>query len=129
MSTDLCVCGSGKAFVRCCFPFIHGKKYPPTPEKLMRSRFSAYSLGGYGKYLLLTWLPEMSAGMSEVALSQRDTQWQTLRVIESYQQGDQAVVIFDADYVDDQDVIQTYHEKSNFVRVNKRWLYAGIAVE
>ncbi|MGS2716676.1 YchJ family protein [Eionea flava] len=129
MSTDLCVCCSGKVFSHCCMPFLTGKKYPPTPEKLMRSRFSAYALGGYGEYLLLSWLPALTVSLHAIDLSRRDTEWQSLRVVQAQQAGEQATVIFDADFVDAQGVLQTYHEQSQFVRVNKRWLYAGIAVE
>lgn len=112
----------------------------------MRSRFSAYALGGYGHYLLSSWLPELTQSLSAVDLSVKDTHWETLRVISSQQKGDKAIVVFAADYLE-KDIaevrvtkndadrakkdskIHTYHEQSLFLRNNGRWFYAGIAVE
>jgi SEC-C motif domain protein len=37
-----CPCGSLKNYTDCCEPFITGKSVAPTPEALMRSRYSAY---------------------------------------------------------------------------------------
>ena len=39
-----CPCGSGQAFKECCQRF-HDGELPDTPEKLMRSRYSAYVKG------------------------------------------------------------------------------------
>lgn len=43
-----CPCGSGQAFKDCCQRY-HGGELPETPEKLMRSRFSAYVKGARSK--------------------------------------------------------------------------------
>ncbi len=39
-----CPCGSGQAFKECCQRY-HDGELPETPEKLMRSRYSAYVKG------------------------------------------------------------------------------------
>lgn len=39
-----CACGSGRAFESCCQPYINGAP-APTAEALMRSRYTAMSLG------------------------------------------------------------------------------------
>ncbi|MEO0565894.1 MAG: YchJ family metal-binding protein, partial [Chloroflexota bacterium] len=39
-----CPCGSGRAYKACCRPYHQGKN-PPTPEALMRARYSAYAAG------------------------------------------------------------------------------------
>lgn len=39
----LCPCTSKLTFSACCEPYLTGRKVPETPEKLMRSRFSAYA--------------------------------------------------------------------------------------
>ncbi|HSG62441.1 MAG TPA: SEC-C metal-binding domain-containing protein, partial [Pseudomonadales bacterium] len=49
---NLCPCGSNKPFAKCCDRFLSGAQHAKTPEQLMRSRFSAFFLGGYGQYLL-----------------------------------------------------------------------------
>ena len=40
----LCPCDSQKNYLSCCEPFITGKQSCTTPEALMRSRYSAYTL-------------------------------------------------------------------------------------
>lgn len=58
MRKDKCYCGSNKSFATCCQAFINSDDlqpaYPPTPEKLMRSRFSAYVIGN-GQYIYDTY--------------------------------------------------------------------------
>lgn len=49
-----CPCGSGRAFAECCGPFLSGAAAAPTPEALMRSRYTAYALGD-DAYVLSTW--------------------------------------------------------------------------
>ena len=52
-SPALCPCGGG-SFASCCGPFLAGESIPPTAEQLMRSRYSAYTLGDEA-YLRATW--------------------------------------------------------------------------
>jgi len=54
-----CPCDSGKTYADCCGPWHAGLVqgvHAPTPEALMRSRYSAYGLGLID-YLLATWHP------------------------------------------------------------------------
>jgi SEC-C motif domain protein len=37
-----CACGSNRPYATCCAPFHRGEREAPTPEALMRSRYSAY---------------------------------------------------------------------------------------
>ncbi|MDX2463868.1 MAG: YchJ family metal-binding protein, partial [Porticoccus sp.] len=67
--TDLCICNRKKSFDKCCGRFLSGGLYAKTPEQLMRSRYSAYALGGYGDYLLATWFSATSAGLNAKDLS------------------------------------------------------------
>lgn len=91
----------------------------------MRSRYSAFTLGGYGQYLLDTWLPSMTEGLSAESLSQQDTQWCELHIISKSQTGDDAMVEFNAMFNDANKQRQTHHEKSIFKRIAGRWLYVG----
>jgi SEC-C motif-containing protein len=95
----------------------------------MRSRYTAYFLGGYGDYLLATWLPAMAQNVNAIDLSRRDTSWQSLEIRESSQKFDDAYVEFAATYNDENDQLQTYYEKSVFKRVKGKWLYVGVEVE
>ncbi|NRR29978.1 hypothetical protein HSX11_07235 [Oxalobacteraceae bacterium] len=52
-ATAACPCG-GSSLAACCGPYIDGSAIAPTAETLMRSRYSAYTLGNE-PYLLATW--------------------------------------------------------------------------
>jgi SEC-C motif-containing protein len=43
MAKDTCPCGTGERYATCCGPFHKGAAEPPTAERLMRSRFSAFA--------------------------------------------------------------------------------------
>ncbi|MGO3678336.1 YchJ family protein [Leucobacter sp. UCMA 4100] len=51
-----CPCGSGSPYSSCCEP-IHGGSPAPTAERLMRSRYSAFTLG-LVDYLRHSWHPD-----------------------------------------------------------------------
>jgi SEC-C motif-containing protein len=55
-----CPCCSKLTLDKCCEPYLTGKKLPDTPEKLMRSRFTAYALQNPG-YLVATTAEEERA--------------------------------------------------------------------
>ena len=50
-----CPCG-GASLASCCAPFLAGAALPPTAERLMRSRYTAYVLRDED-YLRATWHP------------------------------------------------------------------------
>ncbi|MBZ2206319.1 hypothetical protein I4X03_003485 [Massilia sp. R798] len=50
-----CPCG-GPSFASCCGPYLSGAAVPQTAEALMRSRYTAYTLGNES-YLRATWHP------------------------------------------------------------------------
>lgn len=129
---NACICQSGKDFSKCCSRFLYKQpsskqQYAKTPEQLMRSRYSAYALGGYGQYLLDTWLPTMTQGLSAFELSLKNTDWLGLQVINKSQQGDNATVEFIARYMakDDEEL---HHELSTFKRIQGRWYYVDAEV-
>jgi SEC-C motif domain protein len=123
--SKLCVCGSNKLFNKCCDRFLGGRQQAKTPEQLMRSRYSAYCLGGYGDYLLQTWFPATARGLTAEVLSQRSRDWVRLEVLEKSQQGDRGFVEFNAWFRRDNGDEDVLHEKSVFQRVGGRWLYVG----
>ena len=49
----LCPCGSGSAYDACCAPFHRGQREAPDPVALMRSRYTAFTLGE-AEYLVRT---------------------------------------------------------------------------
>ena len=121
--TSLCLCGSQKIFKQCCQPYLEGLAYPKTPEKLMRSRYTAFALGHYGQYLCDTWAPEYSQHLSPIELSKQSTQWLGLEIIRKSQQGNEAIVEFKASFLCDQNSKSIHHEISQFERRSNQWLY------
>ena len=89
----------------------------------MRSRFSAFALGGHGDYLLETWLPSSASDLTAFELSQTSLAWQSLEVVEKSQKGDTGVVEFKAYFLDEANTMQVHHEISQFIRTSGRWLY------
>ena len=119
-----CICGSGKAFSECCEPLLNGKIRAKTPEQLMRSRYSAYALGGYGDYLLKTWFAPMAKGLTAQELSEKAQQWVSLEVVGSGVTDQQGWVEFKVTYLEDSKQ-RVMHEKSVFTLSGDCWLYIG----
>jgi SEC-C motif-containing protein len=118
-----CPCGSqdpeASTYVTCCGPFHHHvpATLAPTPEALMRSRYSAYVLGLID-YLLATWHPSTAPGDLELS----PLKWLGLEVRHAQEAGDAGVVEFIARYKINGKA-ERIHETSRFVRVDGRWLY------
>lgn len=119
-----CPCGSDETYVNCCGPFhaairsgLGEGPQAPTPEALMRSRYSAYVLGLID-YLLATWHPSTTPGELELS----SVKWLGLEVRGHEAGGDAGVVEFVARCrVDGR--AQRMHEISRFVRNEGRWYY------
>jgi len=90
----------------------------------MRSRFSAYALGGYGDYLLKTWFAPMAKGLTAEELSKQGLQWVSLEVLGSGVTDKQGWVEFKATYREE-GKIHVLHEKSVFTLSGDSWLYIG----
>jgi SEC-C motif domain protein len=112
-----CVCCSGKSYAECCLPF-HNGALAPTPEALMRSRYSAYVLQ-LTSYLMSTWHGTTSPGDLEPNPFMK---WLSLEVLHSDMSGDVGVVEFIAHYKENGKAGKL-HELSRFVREGERWLY------
>ena len=95
----------------------------------MRSRFSAYALGGHGEYLMKTWLPAMARSLTALELNERTLDWQRLEVVNKSQKGDDGEVEFNAFYTNDVGEEECMHEVSSFKRIKGLWYYVGGVVE
>jgi len=116
----LCPCDSGRPYAACCGPWHAGLNvggHAPTPEALMRSRYSAFVLG-LVDYLLATWHP--STRPAELELS--PVKWLGLEVRRAAAEDDAGVVEFVARSRAGGRA-QRMHETSRFVRLNGRWYY------
>jgi SEC-C motif-containing protein len=115
-----CPCGSEQPYAACCGLWHAGLSldvHAPTPEALMRSRYSAYVLGLID-YLLATWHPSSAPGELELA----PLKWLGLEVRQAHANGDAGLVEFVA-RCRDMGRAQRMHETSRFVRSNGRWYY------
>ena len=115
-----CPCDSGQTYSDCCGPWHAGLAqgvHAPTPEVLMRSRYSAYGLGLID-YLLATWHPSTTPGELELS----PVKWLGLELRHAQAAGDAGVVEFVARCRQDGRA-QRMHETSRFVRQDGRWYY------
>jgi SEC-C motif-containing protein len=118
-----CPCGTGKKYKACCQRW-HAGQPAPSPEALMRSRYTAYVVGDVG-YLLRTWafVPEDEARWrAEVRAWCEGIDLRGLVVFGAEEQEDVGQVRFYAHiWQGERDV--SFGEDSRFVRVDGRWLY------
>ncbi len=115
-----CPCDSGQPYADCCGPWHTGLTlgvHAPTPEVLMRSRYSAYVVGLID-YLLATWHVSTSPGELELS----PVKWLGLDVRHAHSTGDAGVVEFVARCRTAAGA-QRLHETSRFVRTDGRWYY------
>ena len=122
-----CPCGSGRRAKGCCGPVLDGDP-APTPEALMRSRFTAYATGAVG-HLMRTCAPEGPHFSADAAAWRADlTVWcdavtfDGLTVLASSEDGERGTVTFHARLhrgVED----LSFGETSRFVKRDGRWLY------
>ncbi|MBP7566630.1 MAG: YchJ family protein [Burkholderiaceae bacterium] len=118
-----CPCGSGATYTACCGPWHEGlesdpPRHAPTPEALMRSRYSAYVLG-LPDYLMATWHGSTAPGDLDLS----PTKWLGLEVRDAAEAGDAGVVEFVARWRDSSGRAGRLHEISRFVREADRWFY------
>lgn len=121
--SGLCPCTSNKLFSKCCYPYLSASSAAKTPEKLMRSRFSAYKMGNNGAYLLSTWHPSTRPKVSVDQMNKTEMQWQDLEIIDKSVFGETGLVEFKAWYLNEQNELECLHERSRFVRESKQWFY------
>ena len=121
-----CPCDSGQPYSNCCGPWHAGLTqgvHAPTPETLMRSRYSAYVIGLLD-YLLATW--HASSAPGDLALP--PVMWLGLEVRHAAMAGDAGVVEFVA-RCKEGGRAQRLHETSRFVREDGRWFYIDGVME
>jgi len=126
-----CPCGSGSDFDQCCGPFIGGVA-APTPEALMRSRYTAFVRCDFD-YVEKTHAPEARGEFDRsLAESRNETvQWTGLKVLETTGGGladDSGTVEFAASYKGDGGP-GVHHERSTFRREDGQWLYVDGVID
>jgi SEC-C motif-containing protein len=120
-----CPCGSARDYAECCQPYLTAQATPKTPEALMRSRYTAYTMADIA-YIEKTQRGKASEGfhaLDAYVWAKRVT-WLKLEVlntsiIRKYQTG---YVEFIAKFID-AGVTQSMHEKSEFIKKAGQWFY------
>ena len=113
--------GSNKKYADCCGRYLDGGEVAPTAEALMRSRYTAYTLGRED-YLLATWHHSTRPASFELASEPR-RKWLGLEVKHHEQlEPDHAVMEFVARYKMGGRA-HRFHEISRFVREAGQWFY------
>ena len=126
-----CPCGTDKTYGECCGLYHAGwhtgslitpRLHAPTPEALMRSRYSAYALK-LADYLLGTWHGSTAPGEIDFP----PTKWLGLEIKHAETRGGAGVVEFIARYKGSTGRASRLHEVSRFVSdgmgLDARWLY------
>jgi len=115
----LCPCGLPAKYESCCGRYVGGSAPAPTPEALMRSRYTAYALRKI-EYLIETHRPRPAeAGVRAFAESVTFT---GLTVLDA--RGDE--VEFEARF-DESGRERILAERSRFEQGDGRWFYVGQA--
>jgi len=116
-----CPCGKPLEYAACCGRHVDQGQPAPTAEALMRSRYTAFTLGR-DDYLLATWHPDFRPSTLNLA-DDPPTKWLGLAVKRFEQTDDtHAVVEFVARYKIGGRA-HRLHETSRFVREDGNWLY------
>ncbi|RIJ70146.1 hypothetical protein D1871_20090 [Nakamurella silvestris] len=117
----LCPCGTGDAYAVCCGRYHLDEVVPPTAEKLMRSRYSAFALED-GDYLLRTWHPDTRPFELELDTAIHWTGLEILGSTRGTMFDTEGTVEFRASYRSPEGA-GSQQELSNFVREGGRWYY------
>jgi len=120
-----CPCGGGE-LAACCGPILDGTTVAPTAEALMRSRYSAYTLGNID-HVVATHDPASRDRVDREAAAQwsQQSQWLGLDVL-STEAGGADDTTGKVEFVARFSIggrITAHHEQSTFARHDGRWFY------
>ncbi len=115
-----CPCGSDERFDGCCGPILDGAP-APTAERLMRSRYTAFSVGDV-RHLRLTWHPRTRPDDLELDPGLRWTGLDVLGASGGGPDDETGEVEFRAHWRQGGERGEL-HERSAFVRRGGRWVY------
>ncbi|AGH94567.1 YchJ family protein [Pseudobdellovibrio exovorus] len=122
-----CPCQSQQSFETCCQPFLTGSALPETAEKLMRSRYTAFTQADVA-YLKKTLAPESRHDFDEAATRKwaETAKWKGLQILATVKgtaQDKKGTVEFIATYEADGEGLD-HHEVSEFRKAeNGQWLF------
>ncbi|MEV4871158.1 YchJ family protein [Streptomyces syringium] len=118
-----CPCGREAIYRDCCGSFHCGETTAPTPERLMRSRYSAFVVHD-AAYLLRTWHPATRPTDLDFDPDQRWTGLEILGTTGGSAFHSEGSVEFIAHY-SERGHADSQHENSRFLRDNGQWVYVS----
>ena len=132
-NNNLCPCGSGKKYSKCCKPFHKELQLPATALELLRSRFSAYALKQFD-YLINTTHPSnpeyktnKNAWRKELQTNTQHTKFVNFEVLPTEQfillSANQTCITFKVTSYTKNNELQQIIETSIFENLKDKWLY------
>lgn len=123
-----CPCGGKPEYIQCCGQFISGEAIPQTPEQLMRSRYTAYTIANVD-YIQSTMLDDAlkSFDRKESLNWAKNSKWIGLKILsapEITSTDQEGNVEFVASYIQNHQV-QHLREHSKFKKQDGRWYFVG----
>jgi SEC-C motif domain protein len=125
MIPNACPCQSKKQYADCCGPYIQGNLPAPTPEALMRSRYSAYTQADTD-YIKNTMTGCAARGFvpRDAKIWAEQAQWLGLNVINTQKgQNEHHGFVEFAARIKNADGIHFIHEISEFKKTDDAWFY------
>ena len=121
-----CPCGSQNTYEHCCGLYLDKNQLPQTPEQLMRSRYTAYSLGK------IDYIKNSMKGKALMGFNEQDAEewaksvtWIKLEVLKSSMTSDDIGFVEFVAHFSEQNQEKTIHELSEFHKENNRWFYTN----
>jgi len=115
----LCFCKSGESFSNCCGTLLSGKTQADTCEQLMRSRYSAFTVGNT-PYLIRTSSTNLLATLTEQDLIDTCDTFSFVHLDVLNHEQDTVEFIAHLLLGDEHHQI---HERSHFIKQNGNWKY------
>lgn len=121
---NTCPCNPNKLFSDCCEPYLKNIKKAETPEILMRSRYSAYSLAEID-YIQKTMRKKAAKNFDALSAKKWavSVTWLGLTVIEAPDPIKNHCTVTFIAYFSEDFVKKNIHEKSEFEKINGEWFY------
>ncbi|WP_347337906.1 YchJ family protein [Pseudoalteromonas piscicida] len=118
-----CYCNSSLPYSQCCEPYVKGTKTAESPQKLMRSRYSAYCRSE-AEYIFKTYAKAKQAenSIEDIAAFAAYARFIKLEVIDEVIEATSGIVEFKAHYIAD-NCHYVLHERSNFITEESLWRY------
>src|SRR3990167_2210876 len=121
-----CPCNPKKLFSDCCEPYLTGKLKPSTPEALMRSSYTAYTLANI-EYIQNTMCKKAAENYDPISAAKwaSSVKWLGLTVVEAPPpKNNSGTVTFVAQFLEN-NVRRKIVEKSLFEKIDGKWFYVG----